>query len=559
MSVEISKYYQSFSGTDTLAFIMLPGCTPVCIGSLTTISYSMYRNKKPVINIGRTNINGVTRGTRIYAGTMIFTLINQHWLRELQEMPQASYLKNFKELKTDDMPLFDIMIISANEYGNAVKMFIWGIDITDEAQTISVEDMFTENVFSFIARDVSVFNKIGVHYKDSGESDNTNGRYDNENSQRYYFFDNSNATIEDIDRFIFNKNISYDKTIKQDRLYQLSRVLYFKSTERLIGSDVVKVQTALNDTGRFRLNVNGIFDEYTYNAVREYQSMKGINPDGIVNEKLYLQILSDSNNIDNNRIRGMIINKSGAFIYRLPDINADIIDIKPYKDYITIKNTINNNTGNNFYEIDSGYIRTADVYNYKEDNNIFDYPILRLNDKGYPVTIIQNILNIKYGNILNVNGIYDNDTRNAILVLQKEYNINQTGIVDYSTWIILNSINTNLSNEISNSSFNIKYEMIPDKYNADKSTNINEYLDKFKVTIFSNSYINIKVSVICYYKNNKSKTFIKNYHVIGEQKISLLDFQEALLYNNDMKNSPEKIEFIIYPNDKKAYKWIISF
>ena len=559
MSVEISKYYQSFSGTDTLAFIMLPGCTPVCIGSLTTISYSMYRNKKPVINIGRTNINGVTRGTRIYAGTMIFTLINQHWLRELQEMPQASYLKNFKELKTDDMPLFDIMIISANEYGNAVKMFIWGIDITDEAQTISVEDMFTENVFSFIARDVSVFNKIGVHYKDSGESDNTNSRYDNENSQRYYFFDNSNATIEDIDRFIFNKNISNDKTIKQDRLYQLSRVLYFKSTERLIGSDVVKVQTALNDTGRFRLNVNGIFDEYTYNAVREYQSMKGINPDGIVNEKLYLQILSDSNNIDNNRIRGMIINKSGAFIYRLPDINADIIDIKPYKDYITIKNTINNNTGNNFYEIDSGYIRTADVYNYKEDNNIFDYPILRLNDKGYPVTIIQNILNVKYGNILNVNGIYDNDTRNAILVLQKEYNINQTGIVDYSTWIILNSINTNLSNEISNSSFNIKYEMIPDKYNADKSTNINEYLDKFKVTIFSNSYINIKASVICYYKNNKSKTFIKNYHVIGEQKISLLDFQEALLYNNDMKNSPEKIEFIIYPNDKKAYKWIISF
>lgn len=559
MSVEISKYYQSFSGTDTLAFIMLPGCTPVCIGSLTTISYSMYRNKKPVINIGRTNINGVTRGTRIYAGTMIFTLINQHWLRELQEMPQASYLKNFKELKTDDMPLFDIMIISANEYGNAVKMFIWGIDITDEAQTISVEDMFTENVFSFIARDVSVFNKIGVHYKDSGESDNTNGRYDNENSQRYYFFDNSNATIEDIDRFIFNKNISNDKTIKQDKLYQLPRTLYFKSTERLIGSDVVKVQTALNDTGRFRLNVNGIFDEYTYNAVREYQSMKGINPDGIVNEKLYLQILSDSNNIDNNRIRGMIINKSGAFIYRLPDINADIIDIKPYKDYITIKNTINNNTGNNFYEIDSGYIRTADVYNYKEDNNIFDYPILRLNDKGYPVTIIQNILNIKYGNILNVNGIYDNDTRNAILVLQKEYNINQTGIVDYSTWIILNSINTNLSDEISNSSFNIEYEMIPDKYNADKSTNINEYLDKFKVTIFSNSYINIKVSVICYYKNNKSKTFIKNYHVIGEQKISLLDFQEALLYNNDMKNSPEKIEFIIYPNDKKAYKWIISF
>ena len=34
----IHKYYKSFSGTDTLAFILMPGASPVCIGSLTTIS-----------------------------------------------------------------------------------------------------------------------------------------------------------------------------------------------------------------------------------------------------------------------------------------------------------------------------------------------------------------------------------------------------------------------------------------------------------------------------------------------------------------------------------------
>ena len=152
---QISKYYKSFSGTDTLAFIMMPGSSPVVIGSLTTISYSMYRNKKPVINIGRTNINGVTRGSRIFAGTMIFTLINQHWLKELQE--QLNWLKGFDELKVDELPLFDVMIVSANEYGNAAIMYIYGIDFTDEAQTISVEDLFTENTFSFVARDVSNF------------------------------------------------------------------------------------------------------------------------------------------------------------------------------------------------------------------------------------------------------------------------------------------------------------------------------------------------------------------------------------------------------------------
>ena len=55
--VSLSKYYRSFSGTDTIAFLVFPGCTPIAIGTLTTISYSMYRSKVPVLNIGRTNIN----------------------------------------------------------------------------------------------------------------------------------------------------------------------------------------------------------------------------------------------------------------------------------------------------------------------------------------------------------------------------------------------------------------------------------------------------------------------------------------------------------------------
>ncbi len=136
LGAQISKYYKSFSGTDTLAFIMMPGSTPVVIGSLTTVSYSMFRNKKPVINIGRTNINGVTRGARIFAGTMIFTLINQHWLNELQE--QIAWLAEYEELKVDELPLFDIMIVSSNEYGNYASIYIYVIDFTDEAQTISV-------------------------------------------------------------------------------------------------------------------------------------------------------------------------------------------------------------------------------------------------------------------------------------------------------------------------------------------------------------------------------------------------------------------------------------
>ena len=36
----ISNYYKSFSGTDTLVFILMPGSNPVVLGSITTVSYS---------------------------------------------------------------------------------------------------------------------------------------------------------------------------------------------------------------------------------------------------------------------------------------------------------------------------------------------------------------------------------------------------------------------------------------------------------------------------------------------------------------------------------------
>ena len=158
-TTKISSYaptfYRSFSGTDALVFIMLPQTEPILLGSLSTISYSMYRDKKPVPVIGRVNVGGFTRGTRIYAGTLIFTLLNQHWVNELKE--KVSWLQSINRLKTDELPLFDLMIVCANEYGAAMQMFIYGVDLTEEGQVLSIEDLFIENTFNFVARDISNF------------------------------------------------------------------------------------------------------------------------------------------------------------------------------------------------------------------------------------------------------------------------------------------------------------------------------------------------------------------------------------------------------------------
>ena len=105
MSSYAPTFYRSFSGTDALVFIILPQTEPILLGSLSTISYSMYRDKKPVSVIGKVNVGGFTRGTRIYAGTMIFTLLNQHWVNEVKE--NVGWLNLINRLKTDELPLFD--------------------------------------------------------------------------------------------------------------------------------------------------------------------------------------------------------------------------------------------------------------------------------------------------------------------------------------------------------------------------------------------------------------------------------------------------------------------
>ena len=294
MGYEAYKYNQTFSGTDTIAFIIMPECTPICLGSLTTISYSILRNKKPVINIGRTNVNGFTRGSRICAGTMIFTLINQHWVREMQEMPQMSYLKEIPNLKADELPMFDIMIISANEYGSWCSMYIYGIDFSDEAQTISVEDLFTENVFQFVARDVSTFKKGETLYNKSSKQNTFADRMTDMivTSEDTYIISGSGNTLDDI---INDNNTKEKEKINRDRIIRenkdnepnnITRDLYLKPTGFIVGDDVLKFQQMLKTLFK-DMPTNGIFDSDTDKYTKQFQKNFGLPADGIITPLIF--------------------------------------------------------------------------------------------------------------------------------------------------------------------------------------------------------------------------------------------------------------------------------
>ena len=106
MSNNVSTGYKSFSGQDTLVFILFPNSKPVLIGSITTLSWSIYRNKKQVMVIGRISPSGVSKGIRVVAGTMVFTVINQHWMEELKK-----FIPNLNvKMKSDELPPFDLII-----------------------------------------------------------------------------------------------------------------------------------------------------------------------------------------------------------------------------------------------------------------------------------------------------------------------------------------------------------------------------------------------------------------------------------------------------------------
>jgi len=146
------KRTSSFSGSDAVISLVFPNSSAIVVGTASTVTYSTYRQLAQIRTIGRQSSKGYARGGITYAGTIIFTVINQSFIHDLKA--NVPYLNDLNYLRPDQLPPFDINISYGNEYGQTASMTIYGATFVDETMTISVEDMFTENVLTFIARDI---------------------------------------------------------------------------------------------------------------------------------------------------------------------------------------------------------------------------------------------------------------------------------------------------------------------------------------------------------------------------------------------------------------------
>lgn len=161
-----NKTGRSYSGCDIRAIVNSPnsspngtpaGSSPTIIGNISTLSYSIHREKYPARAMGSTLPRGYTRGPVTIAGTLIFSVFDKYALSDIAKFKartdhlpgdQGTYMRG------DQMTPFDISVMFQNEYGDTSKLALIGVELVDEGSVLSVNDIYIESTHSFVCSDI---------------------------------------------------------------------------------------------------------------------------------------------------------------------------------------------------------------------------------------------------------------------------------------------------------------------------------------------------------------------------------------------------------------------
>lgn len=183
----VQKTFNSFSGVD-----ITPIFQGKAIGEIQAISYSINREKAPVYTMGKADPRSFARGKRGIAGSLIFIVFDKHSLLERFASAQFSADKDEKGIRNqigaassligdfqgedlfeagaadnsfnqelaspwyaDQIPPFDIVLAAANEYGAQAVMKIFGVELLNENSGVSIDDIVTEQQYTYIARSIT--------------------------------------------------------------------------------------------------------------------------------------------------------------------------------------------------------------------------------------------------------------------------------------------------------------------------------------------------------------------------------------------------------------------
>lgn len=147
----------SFSGADMVAIMHITGIDGVkgtyTLGSLQTLSYSTSMQRMPIRSIGNVNAKDYVMGQRTIAGSLVFAVFDKHFAYEAMKAIKGITEEDYHFL-ADELPPFDITITFANEYGKVAKLAIYGVRLVNEGQVMSINDIYTENTYQYVALDI---------------------------------------------------------------------------------------------------------------------------------------------------------------------------------------------------------------------------------------------------------------------------------------------------------------------------------------------------------------------------------------------------------------------
>ena len=128
------------------------------VADLQTLSISSTTSIAPVRRVGEAKPANYGKGARTFAGTMVFTLIGQDPFMELYSIDALnSSVGNDGKWHIDQMPPFDAIIVGVNEMGGAGVQIIHGIVLSHWGTTYSIDDMYSESSYTYVADHVTPF------------------------------------------------------------------------------------------------------------------------------------------------------------------------------------------------------------------------------------------------------------------------------------------------------------------------------------------------------------------------------------------------------------------
>lgn len=123
------------------------------LGNLQTLTVSSTRSIGPVRRLGESQPTYYTAGPRTVAGSMIFTTFNRNAFHQLFSY---SIFENKRErFYVDMIPPLTIIVQVKNEYGEQAKQVISGARLVNFGTTFSIDDLYTEETYSYVASAMS--------------------------------------------------------------------------------------------------------------------------------------------------------------------------------------------------------------------------------------------------------------------------------------------------------------------------------------------------------------------------------------------------------------------